>query len=96
MSRESKKVELYEHLFQSLKSGLGIDIEEEPEDSIEAFYKRLGRGEYDPHPMSMMISFVRADGDREKFLTEYPEELRNHLWEICEKIKRGERDKGKI
>jgi L-fucose isomerase-like protein len=85
-----KKAELYEHLFKSLEAGLGVSIEEV--DPVEAFYERCDRGEYDPNPMSMMVSFVRANGDREKFLTEYPEELRNHLYEICEKVKQREEE----
>lgn len=38
----------------------------------------------DPHPISIVQSFMH--GHREKFLTEYGDELRNHLWEIGYKI----------
>ena len=88
--RDSKKAELYEHLFQSLKAGLGIDILEEPEDPVKAYYDRCERGEYDPNPMSMMVSF-RMCKDKEKFLTGYPEKLRDHLWEICERVMKDEK-----
>lgn len=84
MSRESKRAELYAHLFQSLKEGLGIDAE--TEDPVQAYLDRCQRGDYDPNLIDVVLLFRAKNKD--EFLLRYPEELRDYLWEMCERVKK--------
>lgn len=78
MSNSSKRADLYERLFKSIKASLGIDAEVEPEDIIRAFYE----GKYDLTTMELVVHF-RYCKSKDDFLKGYPQELRDHLWELC-------------
>lgn len=81
---DSEKEKLYAMLFRSFKANFGIDIEAESRDPVKDFLNRHDRGEYDLPIMSVVVAYLR--GNRESFLKNYPEELRNYLWEVCREV----------
>lgn len=81
-SNGSRKSELYEHLFKSIKAGLGIDVAREEEDPVKAFLEGKYPGQF---PMIEIVRmYLAANGDKEKFLKWYPQELREFLWDLCD------------
>ena len=82
-SNGSKKNELYEHLFRSIKAGLGIDVEED--DAIQAFRE----GKY-PELNNLMGIAVMYFHGRERgepttsFFQVYPPALKEYLQKLCE------------
>ena len=84
-SNGSKKSELYEHLFRSIKLGLGIDIEEE--DAIQAFRE----GKYPELNNLMGIAAMyflgRQRGEPSiSFFQECPPALRDYLQETLDGV----------
>jgi hypothetical protein len=82
-SNGSKKSELYEHLFRSIKAGLGIDVEED--DAIQAFRE----GKYPELNNLMGIAVMYFHGRQRgepstSFFQEYPPALREYLQKLCE------------
>ena len=86
----SKKSELYEHLFKSIKVGLGIDVAKEEEDPIKAFNE--GRyPELERHLRCIMSSYLTMeDKDKAQFLIGYPDALRDYIWGIFEEASKKE------
>ena len=80
---DSEKEKLYAMLFRSFKANFGIDISAESGDPVKDFLNRCDRGEYDLSIMSVVVAYMR--GNRESFVKNYPEELRDYLWEVCKK-----------
>ena len=85
-SNDSKKNELYDHLFKSIKSGFGVDVEREPEDPIKAFHD----GKYPELNHSGAIAVMYYCGRKRglpptAFFQNYPPVLRDYLQELLEK-----------
>ena len=91
---DSEKEKLYAMLFRSFKANFGIDFDAESRDPVKDFLNRYDRGEYDPPMMSVVVAYMR--GNRENFLKNYPEELRNYLWEVCRNAMNQENEKKEV